>query len=134
MYGSKNWALNRADRRLTEGVQMKLVRQVPGHGLYDHEYTNTIHVQLGILIYKKEYTNTNTSGMNIFTNGTQYDRQKKYAVQRCRPTQKKIGRFVLRRNGIRADLRAVADDDDDNDDDDNDDDYDDDYDRIKLLF
>jgi hypothetical protein len=48
MYGSKNWAINRADRRMTERVEIKLLRLVSGHGFYDREYTNMIRIKLGI--------------------------------------------------------------------------------------
>lgn len=47
MYGSKIWAINRADRRLTEGVEMKLLL-VSGHVSYDRENTNMIRIKLGI--------------------------------------------------------------------------------------
>jgi hypothetical protein len=77
MYGSKNWAQNIAERRLTERGETKLLRRVSGHDFYDYEYANMICTQLGI--FKEEYTNKITNGMNTFAYGTPQKRRNKYA-------------------------------------------------------
>jgi hypothetical protein len=42
LYGCENWALNRADKRRIEMVEMKFLREVAGHTFQDEISTLTI--------------------------------------------------------------------------------------------
>jgi hypothetical protein len=48
MYGSENWAMNRAGRRTAEAAEMKLLRYVAGYTLKDQVRNDNIRQQLGI--------------------------------------------------------------------------------------
>jgi hypothetical protein len=45
---SENWALNIADTGSAETAKLKYLREVSGHGLCDHECSNTIRDPFGI--------------------------------------------------------------------------------------
>jgi hypothetical protein len=48
MYGSENWAMNRADRITVEAAEMKFLRYVAGYTLKDQVRNGNIRQQLGI--------------------------------------------------------------------------------------
>jgi hypothetical protein len=48
MYGSQNWATNRADRRTVEATEMTFLRYVAGYTLKDQVRNDNIRQQLGI--------------------------------------------------------------------------------------
>jgi hypothetical protein len=48
MYGSENWAMNRADRRIVEAAEMKFLRYVAGYTLKDQVRNDNIRQQSGI--------------------------------------------------------------------------------------
>jgi hypothetical protein len=48
MYGSENWAMNRADRRTVETGEMKFLRYVAGYTLKYQVCNDNIQQQLGI--------------------------------------------------------------------------------------
>jgi len=58
LYGSENWTVTTLQRRRMEAAEMKLLRPLAGHTLYDHKINDYIHRELritGILHKIDEY-------------------------------------------------------------------------------
>jgi hypothetical protein len=49
MYGSENWTLNWAEGRWIKAAEIKFLRRVSRHSLYDHEHSIMIRTQLWII-------------------------------------------------------------------------------------
>jgi len=48
LYGSENWTLTTSQGRRIEGAEMKLLRPLAGHTLYDHKTNDYIRRELQI--------------------------------------------------------------------------------------
>jgi hypothetical protein len=48
LYGSENWTLTASQRRRIEAAEMKLLRPLAGHTLYDHKTNDYIRSELQI--------------------------------------------------------------------------------------
>jgi len=58
LYGSENWTLTASKRQRIEAAEMKLLRPLAGHTLYDHKTNKYIRRELqitGILVKIDEY-------------------------------------------------------------------------------
>jgi hypothetical protein len=70
LYGSENWALNRADKKRIEMAEMKFLRKVAGHTLQDEISNLTIRNELqvfsigGVIANQKQNWHEHLARMN----------------------------------------------------------------------